>query len=334
MTEIYLFSKNRKVLTFFNKLKRSRTFSLIVYNPSNYRKILSKNNDPFFAYIDISSFNSGERTRALAFITRQRKFDYGIIDPDSKIDDPAALFHKGASDYIPGSFIRGSITVNRIKKAVTFYTMEPLEEEEEKVHAFNKQETAKLSGSNWDLIKAGESYSFIFMYIEIDIVQEWISNSGKEHIDTVMNYFYKHLHTVIKPLNGRVWMKTNYGALVLFPYAGSATPVIIEAFKLILNRLIISAEVYPFKTMLSYKIALDIGSTQYQIRGNTGNIVSDSINYIFHLGTQYAERGNLYLTNRIYTDIPPGLLDYFTLSGNFEGKTLHKMKLPVFNPDC
>lgn len=332
MTTIYLFSKNRKVLTFFNKLKRSRTFSLIVYNPSNYRKILSKNNDQFFAYIDISSFSAGEKSRALAFITRQRKFDYGIIDPDNRIDDPASLFHKGASDYISGFFIKGSITVNRVKNAVTFYAMDPIEEE--KNLPVNKKETAELSGRNWDLIKAGSSYSFIFMFIEIDIVQEWISNSGKEHIDTVMNYFYKHLKTVIKPLNGRIWMKTNYGALVLFPYAGSATPVVIEAFKLILNRLIISAEVYPFKTILSYKIALDIGSTQYQISGNTGNIVSDSVNYIFHLGTQYAERGNLYLTNRIYTDIPPGLLDYFTLIGDFEGKTIHRMKLPVFNADC
>ncbi len=329
MKSIYLFSKNSKVLSFFDKLKHSRTFSLIIYNPSNYRKILSKSSGHFFAYIDISGFNSTERPKVMTFVTRQKKFDYGIIDPDNWIKDPASLFHKGASDYIPGSFIKGTISVNRVRHAVTFYTMETVEEET----SSEKGDSAEPSGSNWDLIKVGSSYSFIFMFIEIDIIEEWISNSGREHLDTVMNYFYKHLYTVIKPLNGRVWMKTRYGALVLFPYAGSSTPVIIESFKLVLNRLIISAEIYPFKTILSYKIALDIGSTKYQVSGKTGNIVSDSVNYIFHLGNQYAERGNFYITNRIHSDIPPGLLDYFTLLGDFEGKTIHRMKLPKFCAD-
>ncbi len=329
MSTVYLFSKNRKVLSFFNKLKQSRTFSLIIYNPSNYRKILSKENDTVFVYIDISGFNAAEKAKVISFVTRQRKFDFGIIDPDNWVADPASLFHKGASDYISGPFLKKPILVKRVKDAVNFYMMEsaenedPVEEEKESLH----------SVTNWDLIKAGNSYSFIFMLIEIDIIEEWISNSGKAHLDNIMSYFYKHLDSIIKPLNGKIWIKTGYGALVLFPYAGSAAPVIIESFKLILNRIIISAEVYPFKTILSYKIALDIGTTKYQTSGNTGNIVSDSVNYIFHLGNQYAERGNFYLTNRIYSDIPPGLLEYFVISGNFQGKTIHRMKLPMFCQD-
>jgi len=329
MTVIYLFSKNRKVLSFFAKLKKSRTFSLIIYNPVNYRKILSTETDNIFTYIDLSGFSDIQKSKLITFITRQKKFDFGIIDPENWVKDPASLFFKGASDYIPKSAITGTISVKRVKEAVSFYTLE-----EAGSSSFPQDNTDGIfSGSNWDTIKTGQSYTFIFMFIEIDILEEWIANSGKTHLESIMDYFYSHLNAVIKPLNGKIWIKTTYGALVLFPYAGSATPVIIESFKLILNKLIISAEIYPFKTILSYRIALDLGTTKYLARGNTGNIVSDSVNYIFHLGNQYIKKGNFYLTNRIHEDIPPGLMEYFILEGDFQGKTIHRMKLPVFSDE-
>ncbi len=326
MKIIYLFSKNRKILSFFAKLKKSRTFSLVIYNPVNYRKILSAETGSIFAYIDLSGFTAVQKNKLITFITRQRKFDFGIIDPENWVKDPASLFFKGASDYIPKSAITGTISVKRVKEAVSFYSQEDTEYSQDNTEGI-------FSGSNWDMIKTGQSYTFIFMFIEIDILEEWIANSGKTHLESIMDYFYNHLNEVIKPLNGKIWIKTNYGALVLFPYSGSATPVIIESFKLILNKLIISAEVYPFKTILSYKIALDLGTTKYLDRGNTGNIVSDSVNYIFHLGNQYIEKGNLYLTNRIFEDIPPGLMEYFVISGDFQGKTIHRMKLPRFSDE-
>ncbi len=327
MTVIYLFSKNRKVLSFFAKLKKSRTFSLVIYNPVNYRKILSSETGRIFAYIDLSGFSPAQKNKLMTFIFRQRKFDFGIIDPENRIKDPASLFFKGASDYIPKSALTGEISVKRVKEAVSFYAQEGPESFPEN----QDTEDGVRTGSDWNTIRTGQSYTFIFMFIEIDILEEWIANSGKTHLESIMDYFYSHLTEVINPINGRIWIKTKYGALVLFPYSGSATPVILESFKLMLNKLIISAEVYPFKTILSYRIALDLGTTTYMDRGNTGNIVSDSVNYIFHLGNQYIEKGNFYLTNRIFEDVPPGLTDYFVRSEDFQGKTIHRMKLPLFS---
>ncbi len=327
MINIYLFTKKRKIISFFNKIRKARTFSLTIYNPVNYRKILTNDSDYFFAYIDISSFTSSEKRKFLTYITRQRKFDYGILDPENWIVDSASLFHKGASDYLPGPAIIGEISTKRIKDAINFYMIESAESD---IGEPDSHSETILLKSSWDIIAEGNSYTFIFMFIEIDMIKDWASHSGKAHINDVMNHFYKHLQNTINPLHGRIWIKTEYGALVLFPYAGSATPIILECFKLVLDKIIISAEEYPYKTILSYKIALDIGTTKYLTKGNTGSIVSDSVNYIFHLGNQYAKAGNFYLTNLIYEDIPSGLLNYFALAGNFQDKTIHRMLLPDF----
>ncbi len=326
MINLYLFTKNRNVLSAFKKIQKSRTFALSIYNPVHYRHILTRDQDSFFAYIDISSFTPAEKTKLISYVTRQRTFDYGILDPETWIKDPAALFLKGASDYIPGRALHGELATRRIKKAVDFYVMESAGDEINPVDT-NPEETRVTT---WETIVEGNSYTFVLMFIEIDMIKDWASHSGETHIHDVMDHFYNHLGKIITPLHGRVWIKTEYGALVLFPFAGSAGPIIIECFKLQLNKIISSAEEYPYKTILSYKIALDIGTTQYLTRGNTGTIISDSVNYIFHLGHQYAKKGNFYLTNRVYADIPPGLLDYFTSAGVFQEKELHRMILPGF----
>ncbi len=88
--------------------------------------------------------------------------------------------------------------------------------------------------------------------------------------------------------------------------------------------------IFVYSTILSYRMSLDIGNTKYLTIGNTGNIISDSVNFIFHFGKQYASPGNFYLTGRVHEDIPPGLLDNFSVSERFEDRTIYRMKLPIF----
>lgn len=328
MIDIYLFSKSSKVLSFFKKIRNSRAFSLVVYNPLNYKTILRNTTQKTFVYIDVSSFENSEREKLINYITRQKRFDFGIIDPKNSISDPAVLFYRGTSDYLGKDALKQEAKTNRIKNAIDFYSVETIEEEESENPFFEDMPTM-LSGHNWDNIKVGNEYTFCMLHIEIDILPEWATKSGKAHIEEVMTSFYGHIDKIITPLNGRMWMKTDYGGLVLFPYDGSCTPIIIECIKLVMNRIIISAEEYIYSTILSYRMSLDIGNTKYLTSGNTGNIISDSVNFIFHFGKQYASTGNFYLTGRVHEDIPPGLIDKFCPPERFEDRSIYRMKLPV-----
>ena len=329
MIDIYLFSKNSKVLSFFKKIRNLKAFSVVIYNPVNYKSILRNISQEIFVYIDISSFEDSERKKLITYITRQNRFDFGLIDPKNCISDPAELFYNGASDYLGKETLKQEVTTKRIKNAVNFYSIESAEKEELTIPVFEDMPTM-LSGHNWDNIKVGSEYTFCMLHIEIDILPEWAAKSGKAHIEEVMEFFYSHLDKIITPLNGRMWMKTDYGGLVLFPYNGVCTPIIIECIKLVMNRIIFSAEEYTYSAILSYRMSLDIGNTKYLTSGNTGNIISDSVNFIFHFGKQYALPGNFYLTGRAHEDIPPGLLDKFSPSERFEDRTVYRMKLPIF----
>ena len=59
------------------------------------------------------------------------------------------------------------------------------------------------------------------------------------------------------------------------------------------------------------------------------NIVERLINKSMHFGKKYADSGNFYLTERVYKDIPPGLMDRFVPSESFETRTIYRMKLPL-----
>lgn len=327
MIDLYLFSKNRKVLSFFSKIRKSKSISMVIYDPEKYKAILRNTGQNTFVYMDISSFDDPGRKKLINYITKQQRFDFGILDPKNDIDDPGILFHMGCSDYIGKSAIKGEIKPGRIKNAVDYYFIEADDDDLMRVPAIEDLQTI-LSGHNWDNIKSGKEYTFCLFYIEIDILPEWANKSGEAHIDEVMEFFYAHLHKVITPLNGKLWIKTDFGGLVLFPFDGSCTSIIIECMKLVMNKIIISAEEYTYNTILTYRMALDIGNTKYMVRGNTGKIISDSVNFIFHFGKKYAEAGNFYLTERVYNDVPLGLSDQFIPSESFENRSIYRMKQP------
>jgi hypothetical protein len=95
---------------------------------------------------------------------------------------------------------------------------------------------------------------------------------------------------------------------------------------LMLNQRLISAEEFCYDFLVSFRVALHIGNTVYQLRGDTGTIVSDSINSIFHLGQKFAEPGSLYLTEDVRPLLPAGLEKSFVSEGIYEGREILRMR--------
>lgn len=124
-------------------------------------------------------------------------------------------------------------------------------------------------------------------------------------------------------------MWSEYGGLVLFPFDGKNCDAVLTAYRMCLNRTIISAEEFDFDTLLSYRIALHIGNTLYRPRGKTGSIIADSVNFIFHLGHQFAQPGEFCLTSTVFPYVPKGLESSFVDSGVFEGYRVYRMRRPI-----
>jgi hypothetical protein len=116
---------------------------------------------------------------------------------------------------------------------------------------------------------------------------------------------------------------------MLFPFDGKRSDVPVACLRLMLSKKIFSVEETSFDSLLSYRIAFHIGNTVYRKKGNTGTIVSTSINTIYHLGQKYLHPGQFYITEDALHFAPDGLKDCFVPVGNYEGHHIFRMKLPL-----
>ena len=317
---VVLITKEKAIEKRFAAIRRSKTFDFEARPEIPNRRELESVEIPTLLYLDVALITESRRLLKL----ENEHLRIGFVDSKLVVPDTAELFHRGAVDYLGPELLKSELATQRIKSAAEF---RPFEAPPEPVPAKPSQSAAL--GSDWQRIRTGREYLFVLLYIEIDLIDEWKKKSGKTHLDEVMESFHKHVKRIVAPVDGRVWMWMNSGGLVLIPFDGESCPTVERCMKVILDRIIISAEYYTYNTIITYRMALHIGSTLYESRGNTGKIVSDTVNFMFHLGQKYLKPQNLFLTETIVPFLPEGLRDCFTDAGTFEGVGIHRMKLPI-----
>ena len=129
-----------------------------------------------------------------------------------------------------------------------------------------------------------------------------------------------------------LWMETEDNSLFLVPPRAANGRAAVEAgLKLIANGRLIGFEKLGLSIPVDFTVALHYGKTAFRAPGKTGSVVSESVNYIFHLGTKKAEKGRMTISDDVSDEaIPEGLLDLFSPSGVFEGIPTRHSKRFVF----
>jgi len=321
---VYVLSDSKDAKRFFQKIGRLKGFELLFLPIADCRKVVKKNDKPTLLYLDITTLSRADRNKHLRLLSAADNLEFGILDPKGTVDDAASLIHQGAFDYVGKSLWKDGFGATRFKQAVG-YTSYDVEDG----GAGREAGAAVPTVDDWSRIVPGMLYTFCFMFFELDLDDDWRKKSGKAHLDRVTSALEMHLQRVVGPANGRLWIWGEYGGVILFPFDGRSCDPILLCYRLMLNRTIISAEDYHFGTLLSYRVALHIGTTTYQPRGSTGTIISDTVNFVFHLGHGFAERGNFYLTSAVHPYVPEGLEDSFVQCGVFEGIEVFRMRRRV-----
>lgn len=305
----------------FKRIERGSEYEVEVHPTRDYRKNLRSLSPPLVLYLDIQGLSQAEVTRAVKYLGSTSGVLAGVIDPKGSVNDVAGLFHQGLFDYIGKRVWHEGLTLRRFRRAVDAFS--------------DRLATNGSSGAapsrivavdSWQKITSGNEYTFCFMFFELDLNEDWKTKSGREHLDRVTASLESHVQRTVAAVGGRIWMWSEYGGLVLFPFDGEGCEAILTCYRMMLNRTIISAEDFEFDTLLSYRIALHIGNTVYHPRGKTGTIISDAVNFVFHLGHQFAQPGNFYLTGAVHPLIPKGLEGSFVDCGSFEGQRIYRMR--------
>ena len=323
---VFVFTDSATVKNRLGQIDRAKKYELSVLPGQDARKVLKESPCPTMAYVDFSHLENGDGLKLARYLGSLESVRFAVLDPQGSVEDIGALFHAGAVDYLGKSQLRDEIPTKRVDAALGYYPFEA--EVVDGTEGARSKAAWRPSGSDWEGIRSGEEYTFCFLFVELDLIDEWKRKSGRDHLDSVIEKFQSHIESVVGSLNGRVWMWTEYGGLVLFPFDGKSCDAILSCFRLVLNRDIISAEIYSYNTLISYRMALHIGNTTYRAKGKTGTIVSESLNFLFHLFKHFAEPANFYLTEPVLQFLPSGLADCFVDAGSFEGTSMFRMRLP------
>ncbi len=324
--EIVVFSTQDNLKKQFSKLGRSRSYSVEYMDPGELKGFVKSADTPALLYIDAAAFSEEELKKHLNTLQDSPHLRFGIVDRKHVIKDIAELFRRGAVDYLNQALLQEELTTKRVNGVLDF---RPPDDTAVKRNAkADGRSKWKIAPGGWKGIRAGEEYTFYLLYIEMDILEEWKKKSGKEHMDDLQNRFRRHVEKYFTPLGGKIWMWMNQGGVLLFPFDGESCDPVLTCIRFILNKTIISIEEFGYNSTITYKMGLHLGNTVYESRGKTGDIISDTINFLFHIGKQYARPGNFYLTGGVMPYIPDGLMDIFIHRGEFEGEELYSMRLP------
>lgn len=292
--------------------------------------VLKAATGPTLCYLDISGIEDTKRSVYLRSLKKRANVLYGIIDPGGKIKDVASLFHEGAVDYLNRRSLESGVGMSRLTRVLGYaQSVHPkvLTEAAASTEA-TRRAPYILSGSDWSSVVPGGEYTFSMMYIELDGKDQMEKRYGAQNLSAALASFRAYIEGFIRRFGGRLWMWSSFGGIVLFPFDAKSCPALACGFRLMLFKHLYDIEGSHFPHFLSFRIVLQIGNTPYTEQ-DTGHIVSDSLNSIFHLGQQFVQPGNFCVTEEAMQFGHSALRDFFVAAGTFEGRKILRMRRPV-----
>jgi class 3 adenylate cyclase len=237
---------------------------------------------------------------------------WGVIDRGGEIGDPASLFFRGASDYLGPHFFRAgrALGAERLAAALASAGLAPAPVE------------APRAFPGWSGLEAGAEVSVRFCYAAVAGQGELLERIGEKRLHKLREDFASFLGKWSAECGGIVWIKESTGCLVLFPPGDEGMNPVLAAFRLLLDRALVGYEVFALETPLSFRFAFHTGSTMWRPPGATGTVVSEDVNFIFHLGSKTPSDGAILVSSDAERSIPAFLRDLFSPAGDFEGRPI------------
>jgi class 3 adenylate cyclase len=289
---------------------------------SEFRKSLASLEEEPVVYVDIRGLTAKERVKLLGLVSANQSVRVGIIDPAGSVKDVAALFHAGVVDYVGKALVASGIPAQRRTAAAAFAGDVESEAEKEQEPAAEMD-----AGGGWADVQPGKEYTFAFLLVEVDDAEELKKRHEPDNLATAMETFREFVSRIAGQHGGRLWMWSRFGGLVLFPLRAEASQAALCGVRIMLSSILYDVEESLLPGRISFRMALSHGATVYH-DSDTGRIVSDAINSIFHLGRRFAQAGQFVLSSEALDLVPQPLRAFCLPAGTFEGRRIVRMLRP------
>lgn len=290
---ILLFTDSRKGISAFGTLGRSRTHCLELHDRSELRRLLRTDLSDAFLYLDISGLTLASARSRMKNLNDAAPGRFGIVDPADLLKDPAEVFHKGGVDYLGKRALSGQFSASRLTRVL----------EAARGGIFQPGVSTAVSpvgiipsGADWSDVEYGNEYTFQMLYVGIDDAPEIARKSSESLLQNLRRSFQSLLERSFAGADGRIWVWKEYDGVVLFPFDGSRLTALIPAARLFLNSVLINMEHFSGMPTVSWRMGLHVGNTTYRAPGETSAIVSEALNFVFHLGERALASGEFAVT--------------------------------------
>ena len=173
---------------------------------------------------------------------------------------------------------------------------------------------------NWGALKSGKQYEVTVASIDIVGSSALVKKHGQKKMEKIYYEFWTLLRRLLSDYDGRIWSWQGDGGLAAFAFKRHQERAIL--FALELHQLIKVFNVNPRKPIsddIELRIGMDTGKVKYQ--EDTGQIISDTINYAAHLEKSFTAPGGITISKELIEAVPKGMLRHFDEKGEFEGRT-------------
>jgi hypothetical protein len=300
-------------------------------------------------YLDVSGFSDADIKKAIDRLKKNCKnAPWGVIDPKGSIKDPALLFFEGASDYLRPQLFKETKALDskRLKiahqwrTALSGKTGETAAPDEKIIAKSNFPKSGiKLPPPSlfpgWKNMKAGRTMPFYLLFCSLQGKNPLNARLGEKAYDLLQQRLLAYLFKNFKDGDGLVWLDSGHDFLFLLPPKAQHVQAAITAcIRMLVSAPLIAMEILGLTMPANFVFALHYGPITYSPPGKTGTVISDAVNYIFHLGRKKAKLGCLTISDQLPDDsVPKVLEDCFVCTGEYEGhKIWHTKKFGYLKP--
>ncbi|MDR2965987.1 MAG: hypothetical protein LBU88_09450 [Treponema sp.] len=293
------------------------------------------NND--ISYIDAGGLEGAELKKILTQIKNKCKTSpWGVIDSKGSVKDIGALFFDGASDYLGAASLKSGIDLKRIaeaqkwRKKLAGITEDDSSSGEEGAKFLSS--SIKLPSSSafpgWKKMQPGMSMPFYLLYCSVEGKTSLDSRFNEKIVAAIHKRFIEFLQDNLDDSDSLLWMNSGRDCLFLVPPKQKCIELAIKAcFNMLVSAPLFTLEYLDLTLPVNFIFALHYGTINYKPPGKTGTVVSDAINFVFHLGTKKAELGRLTLSGELPgVSVPKQIQDCFISSKDFEGRKIWQSK--------
>ncbi|MDX9898439.1 MAG: hypothetical protein RBT62_05945 [Spirochaetia bacterium] len=281
-------------------------------------------------YLDVSGLKEAESRKMLSLLKKRcLQRAWGIVDPDGSIADPASLFFSGASDYVGPGVNSGVPGKARVKAALGYF--EVIQRSTAVDSTMLGAGAPKPVGESpepgfggWNTIRPGSVYPFYFLLVSVSAQMNLRTRLGESGYRTFRDRLRQQLHLALADSEPLLWMETEAHALYLVPPCASRALAATEAcLRMLLGAPLIGYERLGLPFPIAFSFSMHYGETEFAPPGKTGTIVSDAVNFIYHMGTKRTEMGRLTVSEEALAfGAHHGLKDLFVPAGILEGRAI------------